>query len=1534
MAEKSNPHLMPPAFTEDKYEEWSRRVSFWKALTTVPSNKQGLAIASSITGKALEAVLQLADDKINCADGYKNVMDKLDAVYKKNSLTQKIEDIESFENLRRDESSTVKEYIAKFEKCVTQLKTHKIEYPTDVQGYKLLKGSNIPPNEEKMIRASCTNIDYESVHGKLKAMYGDEKPSNSSFNLKAEPTFVVNPDYEDEGTADEQDCDFDDDAEDVMYTSNRYKKSNSRRGSYSQANSQPRRQQVPSASNWRRSDNQDVRPKGRNPLSKNGIPTRCRNCQSINHWESKCPDKDKETEEAAFLINEVVLHANDDIVLKALLSETWSCAVLDCGATTTVCGTKWMDEFVSSLPDSQKERVKMECSDKPFRFGDGVVFKSKNKATIPAFIGDKPVLIATEIVDADIPLLLSIKAMKAAKMNLDFDSDKLRVFGQKITLQTVPNGLYALPLTKSKQLMTNFCKDESQCPVVFKTSDVSKTNAETALKLHRSFAHPSADRLLRMVNSAGDKWASNDQLKNEIRKVTNECNVCKMFKKAPSRPTVGLPMATEFNDVVAMDLKMYDGSIILHLIDLCTRLSAATIIPNKKSQTVVKAIFRIWISVYGAPVKFLSDNGGEFANAEFLAFCEKLGITVKTTAAESPWSNGVVERNNQTLARSMDKIIADTKCSLDLALCWALNAKNSLTNVAGFSPFQLVLGTNPRLPSNLSDTVPALTQESTSKLMQDHLNALHAARSAFISCENDERIRRALKSNVRGSGEVKYLTGDEVFYKRDDAVQWHGPGTVIGQINQQVFVKHGSFYVRVHPCRLQLIKGTSRTVSQLSKTPMKEIHTPSADSGNTVPVYVDAARPNNPSNQSAALPINHPVDIPVPIAESSSPAQQEVARNSSAIDVQNEERPHTSESSSSGSAVQNSSTIDVQNEEQPNTIEPSSSGSAVQSDTTVLSDDSDLSAEQFTEPVINPPLGSIRRGMKVKLQEFSQVYEDHPVQEATIVSRAGKASGQYSSHWNTIRPDGSSHIVDFSKVHRWSILKPDSECEPSETDQENQVELALLVSRQTKELEAKHIELDQWRSMGVYKEIPDDGQDCISLRWVVKDKVDNMGNTFCKARLCVRGFEEEQNFRTDSPTCSREGIRVFFSVTAAKGWKLHSMDVKGAFLQGKEIDREVIIRPPKEAQTNKLWKLVKCAYGLADAPRCWYLRIREELLRLGASPSSLDNGIFLFGESELYGIIVLYVDDIMWSGKEIQMRLIITKLKTAFQISHEDDDAFSYVGLQVLQEDDCSIIVNQKTYADSVQTITLDSERMKSPHATLSSEETTKLRGALGQLNWLSNMTRPEISFTVSKLSANVTSATIADIKEANKLIKYVKETSSQLRFPVLDCTSIQVIGYADASFNNLNDGGSQGGQIIFLVDASRNACPVSWRSNRIRRVARSTLAAETLSFADGIDSAQFISKLTEDLQLTTANSTKVTMITDSKSLFDASQTTSQISDRRLRVEMSAIREAKELGEIVVQWVNGADQLADVLTKKGASPYSLLKVLGEGHIDA
>ena len=39
---------------------------------------------------------------------------------------------------------------------------------------------------------------------------------------------------------------------------------------------------------------------------------------------------------------------------------------------------------------------------------------------------------------------------------------------------------------------------------------------------------------------------------------------------------------------------------------------------------------------------------------------ESLGITVKTTAGESPWSNSLIERHNSVLAEMLDKVLEDT----------------------------------------------------------------------------------------------------------------------------------------------------------------------------------------------------------------------------------------------------------------------------------------------------------------------------------------------------------------------------------------------------------------------------------------------------------------------------------------------------------------------------------------------------------------------------------------------------------------------------------------------------------------------------------------------------------------------------------------------------------------------------------------------------------------------------------------------------------------------------------------------------------
>ena len=214
-----------------------------------------------------------------------------------------------------------------------------------------------------------------------------------------------------------------------------------------------------------------------------------------------------------------------------------------------------------------------------------------------------------------------------------------------------------------------------------------------------------------------------------------------------------------------MDLKSYKGHTLLHLIDHFTCLSASSVIPNKKTETTIQNILKIWIYVHGSAQKFLSDNGGKFANKDFMDMCENLGITVKTTAAESPQSNGLAERHNLVLSEMLDKIIDETDCDISLAVSWCVNAKNSLHNVHGFSPYQLTLRTNPKLPSTLSDKLPALTNKPVSKAISQNLEALHKAQEAFIAAENSERIKRALSHNIHATCQMKYMTGEQVYFK-------------------------------------------------------------------------------------------------------------------------------------------------------------------------------------------------------------------------------------------------------------------------------------------------------------------------------------------------------------------------------------------------------------------------------------------------------------------------------------------------------------------------------------------------------------------------------------------------------------------------------------------------------------------------------------------------------------------------------------------------------------------------------------------------
>ena len=204
----------------------------------------------------------------------------------------------------------------------------------------------------------------------------------------------------------------------------------------------------------------------------------------------------------------------------------------------------------------------------------------------------------------------------------------------------------------------------------------------------------------------------------------------------PIKPSVSLPRADKFNQLVAMDLKEFKHKskklYILHLIDTASRYSVARLINNKTKETVTKMIFEMWIGYFGRPKKFMADNGGEFSNELMKELSNLLGVEVTASPAEAPFSNGIVERHNKILFETMMKTMSDTKCGVSVALAWACSAKNALDNHHGYCPNTYLFGQNVNYPSVLTDEPPALSHKSSSDIIENTIKTIHSARENFI----------------------------------------------------------------------------------------------------------------------------------------------------------------------------------------------------------------------------------------------------------------------------------------------------------------------------------------------------------------------------------------------------------------------------------------------------------------------------------------------------------------------------------------------------------------------------------------------------------------------------------------------------------------------------------------------------------------------------------------------------------------------------------------------------------------------------------
>ena len=121
----------------------------------------------------------------------------------------------------------------------------------------------------------------------------------------------------------------------------------------------------------------------------------------------------------------------------------------------------------------------------------------------------------------------------------------------------------------------------------------------------------------------------------------------------------------------------------------------------------------------------------------------------------------------------------------------------------------------------------------------------------------------------------------------------------------------------------------------------------------------------------------------------------------------------------------------------------------------------------------------------------------------------------------------------------------------------------------------------------------------IGCRWIYKVKynADGSVNRY-KAQLVAKGYAQTHGVdyeETFAPVEKMMTVRTVIALVAVKGWYLHQMDVKNAFLQG-ELEEEYMVQPPgfnSSTHTKAICRLKKPLSGLKQAPRAWHSKITQ-----------------------------------------------------------------------------------------------------------------------------------------------------------------------------------------------------------------------------------------------------------------------------------------------------------------------------------------------------
>ena len=363
---------------------------------------------------------------------------------------------------------------------------------------------------------------------------------------------------------------------------------------------------------------------------------------------------------------------------------------------------------------------------------------------------------------------------------------------------------------------------------------------QALLKLHTNLGHPSNKELVRVLKHSG---ASDRAVQ---RASSLSCSVC----ANQSRPTAPLPAntssASQFNEKVGLDVKYLPGWLsgqkipCVNMVDFATSLQVMVPLHRTETgETTRDALRDRWVSWAGPPQTLCLDPSQPNLSQVLGAFCNNTGIDMRHTAADAHWQLGKVERHGQWLCRVFQRVLDESRPQSEPewrdCLSHAQSAKNTLLTEAGASPYQLVFGRNPRVPTDLMQEAPhlgAVDAEQAEPALERAAAVRAASRRAMLECQSDRAVRAALRARPRALR--PFRSGDWVYYwrtqKHVDGVRieggrWYGAGLVLGSVGRNFVVAHRRSLLRCAPEQLRFATPSEATVAEFPESELLGVKT-------------------------------------------------------------------------------------------------------------------------------------------------------------------------------------------------------------------------------------------------------------------------------------------------------------------------------------------------------------------------------------------------------------------------------------------------------------------------------------------------------------------------------------------------------------------------------------------------------------------------------------------------------------------------------------------------------------------------------------